>query len=297
MNANSFKTSKLSCTKVRAGKREDCQVAGKDRSYGVKLFIGGLHPSTREEDLKNLMRPICNIFEVSLLRHKRSQQIRGFGFFKVESLKEAKLLTSMNFHLLGRIVQCQLKEREAGENTKKRVFVGALGLNVTDESLQYHFEYFGNVRSAYVVRNLISGISKGFGFVEYWETDAVQRALLYPEHNIQGTIVNVQPACKAKDLGEMNPISKNLEGNTHYSPSLKPRRVRNPGYFPYSNKAIGRSESPIEWVGFQRLEPYLDFGGAITYLSLTSKIQRRSNLLNNYSTNYRKNIQSCTWTY
>lgn len=47
-----------------------------------------------------------------------------------------------------------------------RIHVGNLPYSVTDESLKAAFEPFGTVQTAVVVKDKISGRSKGFGFVE-----------------------------------------------------------------------------------------------------------------------------------
>lgn len=46
------------------------------------------------------------------------------------------------------------------------IFVGNLAQNTTEEDLLALFKPFGEVRSAQVKRDLFSGVSKGFGFVE-----------------------------------------------------------------------------------------------------------------------------------
>lgn len=46
------------------------------------------------------------------------------------------------------------------------IFVGNLAPQTTEEELTEMFKAFGQVKSAQVVRELFSGQSKGFGFVE-----------------------------------------------------------------------------------------------------------------------------------
>ena len=46
------------------------------------------------------------------------------------------------------------------------IYVGNLAENTTEEDLFALFKPFGDVRSAHVKRELFSGISKGFAFVE-----------------------------------------------------------------------------------------------------------------------------------
>jgi RNA recognition motif-containing protein len=53
----------------------------------------------------------------------------------------------------------------------KKLYVGNLAFSVTDDELQQAFTSFGNVMSARVVMDRMTGRSKGFGFVEI-EDDA-----------------------------------------------------------------------------------------------------------------------------
>jgi RNA recognition motif-containing protein len=48
----------------------------------------------------------------------------------------------------------------------KKLHVGNLAYSVSDDSLKDAFSQFGTVQSATVVKDKISGRSKGFGFVE-----------------------------------------------------------------------------------------------------------------------------------
>ena len=46
------------------------------------------------------------------------------------------------------------------------IYVGNLSYEVTDEDLQKAFEAFGHVESAKVIKDMYTGRSRGFGFVE-----------------------------------------------------------------------------------------------------------------------------------
>ncbi len=48
----------------------------------------------------------------------------------------------------------------------KRLFVGSIAWGTTDATLKSHFEQAGQVESAAVIIDKMSGRSKGFGFVE-----------------------------------------------------------------------------------------------------------------------------------
>lgn len=52
------------------------------------------------------------------------------------------------------------------EQAVKKIFVGSLAANTTEESLQGLFSEFGTVHSVKLVKDLFSGNCKGFGFLE-----------------------------------------------------------------------------------------------------------------------------------
>ncbi|MFN3455550.1 MAG: RNA recognition motif domain-containing protein, partial [Pseudobdellovibrio sp.] len=58
-----------------------------------------------------------------------------------------------------------------GGKMAKKIYVGNLAFSVTDDELQQAFASFGQITSARVVMDKMSGRSKGFGFVEI-EDDA-----------------------------------------------------------------------------------------------------------------------------
>ena len=48
----------------------------------------------------------------------------------------------------------------------KKLYVGNLSYNTTEEGLRNHFSAYGNVASAKIISDRDSGNSKGFGFIE-----------------------------------------------------------------------------------------------------------------------------------
>jgi RNA recognition motif-containing protein len=57
------------------------------------------------------------------------------------------------------------------------IYVGNLAYKTTDDDLRTLFSAHGEVTSARVVMDKISGQSKGFGFVEMPDRDAAQKAI------------------------------------------------------------------------------------------------------------------------
>jgi RNA recognition motif-containing protein len=57
------------------------------------------------------------------------------------------------------------------------IYVGNLSKDVTDEDLQNLFSEYGEIKSVKVIRDLFSGESKGFGFIEMPGSTESQKAI------------------------------------------------------------------------------------------------------------------------
>ncbi|MFH0905555.1 MAG: RNA-binding protein, partial [bacterium] len=63
------------------------------------------------------------------------------------------------------------------EENKKKLFVGGISFNTTEDSLRDFFATAGTVESATVITDKMSGRSKGFGFVEMSTEEEAQAAI------------------------------------------------------------------------------------------------------------------------
>lgn len=59
----------------------------------------------------------------------------------------------------------------------KKLFVGNLSWNATEDDLKTHFKSAGEVKDVKIVFDHYTGKSKGFGFVEMEEAEAAQKAI------------------------------------------------------------------------------------------------------------------------
>lgn len=58
-----------------------------------------------------------------------------------------------------------------------KLYVGGLPYSTTDDALKEHFAQAGEVTSATIIMDKMSGRSKGFGFVEMGSDDEAQKAI------------------------------------------------------------------------------------------------------------------------
>ena len=65
----------------------------------------------------------------------------------------------------------------ATQGNGTRLYVGSLPSSTTDDQLKDHFSAAGNVTSAHVIIDKMSGRSKGFGFVEMATKEEAMKAI------------------------------------------------------------------------------------------------------------------------
>jgi RNA recognition motif-containing protein len=77
----------------------------------------------------------------------------------------------------------------------KKLFVGGISFETTDETLKELFAPAGTVESATVIIDRMSGRSKGFGFVEMSTEDEAKKAIeILNGKNIDGRNITVNEA-------------------------------------------------------------------------------------------------------
>jgi len=62
-------------------------------------------------------------------------------------------------------------------NMAKKLYVGSLSYNTTEDGLKEFFQQAGTVESAVIITDKISGRSKGFGFVEMATEEEAAKAV------------------------------------------------------------------------------------------------------------------------
>jgi len=77
----------------------------------------------------------------------------------------------------------------------KKLYVGNLNYDTTEESLKEAFEEVGTVESCDIITDRRSGKSKGFGFVEMSSEEEAEKAIeVFNDSEIDGRSVKVDEA-------------------------------------------------------------------------------------------------------
>uniref|UniRef100_A0A8C4R9R2 Heterogeneous nuclear ribonucleoprotein A0 n=1 Tax=Eptatretus burgeri TaxID=7764 RepID=A0A8C4R9R2_EPTBU len=81
----------------------------------------------------------------------------------------------------------------------RKLFVGGLSFETTDESMRQYFEQWGTLTDCVVMRDPLLKRSRGFGFVTYGTTDEVDAAMEARPHTLDGRTVEAKRAISRED--------------------------------------------------------------------------------------------------
>ncbi|XP_004558869.3 heterogeneous nuclear ribonucleoprotein A1b [Maylandia zebra] len=81
----------------------------------------------------------------------------------------------------------------------RKLFIGGLSFETTDESLRAHFEQWGTLTDCVVMRDPNSKRSRGFGFVTYSSVQEVDAAMSARPHKVDGRVVEPKRAVSRED--------------------------------------------------------------------------------------------------
>ncbi|BHF58367.1 heteroproteinous nuclear ribonucleoprotein [Sparganum proliferum] len=174
-----------------------------------KLFVGGLHPATTENELREFYSQWGEITDVVVMKDQRTGKSRGFGFVTFADASSVDVAQSNRPHHLGG-KQIDSKRAMPREETSpevhaavKKIFVGALKKHITNDDLTAYFSSYGNVVDAQVVMSKERNESRGFAFVTFDDTDAVDKVILSRPHTLMDSKIDVRKALSKEEMGKV----------------------------------------------------------------------------------------------
>ena len=172
-----------------------------------KIFVGGLNYSTTDEGMKEYFERFGEIKDCVVMKFRDTKRSRGFGFVTFTEASVVDDIQTQRPHTIdGSKVETKRatpKEESGGRGTDssvKKVFIGGLKDECTDELMKEYFEQFGTVINVEQMTVKGTGKKRGFGFAEFTDYDAVDKMLMKGNHVIAGCRVDVKRAVSKGDM-------------------------------------------------------------------------------------------------
>nr|XP_019602560.1 PREDICTED: RNA-binding protein 34 isoform X2 [Rhinolophus sinicus] len=119
---------------------------------------------------------------------------------------------------------------ETSSRDKRSVFVGNLPYKIEESAVEDHFLDCGSIVAVRIVRDRVTGLGRGFGYVLFENTDAVHLALKLNNSELMGRKLRVMRSIHKEKLKQnSNPSLKNIS---------KPKKGLN-----FASKNVGHSKS------------------------------------------------------
>jgi RNA recognition motif-containing protein len=112
---------------------------------------------------------------------------------------------------------------------RMNIYVSNISYTATDEALQEAFAAHGTVESARIIRDRLSGRSRGFGFVEMPNEEEGRKAVeALAGADLMGRAISVREARPKEEGGEKGEKGQNGQGQGERAPRVKPPRPEKP---------------------------------------------------------------------
>ena len=212
----------------------DLKLGQEEEDGPVKLFVGGLAWETTEESLQKVFENYGKIIELSIMRHPRTFCSRGFGFVTLSNREEAEAACNDKHTIDGRVVEAKISAAP-GQNSpgssqaaskRRKVFVGGLSAETTDDDFRKYFEQFGEISESQILQDHFTGRSRGFGFITFTSEEATEKVFAKGRfHELKGKLVEVKSATPRQQNKGNN--SRGMRNNNSTKPQHASNRIGN----------------------------------------------------------------------
>ena len=159
--------------------------ASRNQQDEGKMFIGGLSWDTSKKDLTEYLARFGEVVDCTIKTDPITGRSRGFGFvlFK-DSISVDKVLEIKEHKLDGKLIDPKRAKALQGKEVPKKVFVGGLSPDTSQEQIKEYFGAFGEIENIELPIDTKTNERRGFCFITYYEEEPVRKLLETRYHQI-----------------------------------------------------------------------------------------------------------------
>jgi RNA recognition motif-containing protein len=158
-----------------------------------KIFVGGLHWETTEADLKEHFLQFGNVVATTIKMDRNTGKSRGFGFVLYEDVSEVERAMHAPEHVIkGKKVDP--KPAKPPMESKKKVFVGGMDPDTTEEQIREYFTQFGKIENLDLPYDKATSKRRAYIFVTYSTEAEAKEASKTTKQDIFGRTCDVRIA-------------------------------------------------------------------------------------------------------
>ncbi|XP_022875248.1 heterogeneous nuclear ribonucleoprotein 1-like [Olea europaea var. sylvestris] len=228
-----------------------------------KLFVGGISWDTTDEILKEHFSKYGTVISSVIAKDRNTGTPRGFAFICFSESSAVELALQDSHEILRRMVDVkkaiprseqqqsqQQHNRGLSRDTRtngrsndkfrtKKIFVGGLSANLTEEEFRSYFEKFGTITDVVIMQDSMTHRPRGFGFITFDLEDSVEDVMKKNFYELNGKLVEVKRAVPKDGISSSNNGSNGRPGGGSGSNFNSYQLGSYPTYNPYYPSGYG----------------------------------------------------------
>ncbi|MFS7921774.1 putative RNA recognition motif domain, nucleotide-binding alpha-beta plait domain superfamily [Helianthus anomalus] len=177
-----------------------------------KIFIGGLAKDTTIDTFVKYFGKYGDLTDSVIMKDRQTGRPRGFGFVTYADPSVVDTVIAETHVINGKQVEIKRTipkgsgEREPKDFKTKKIFVGGIPTQVTEDEFKAFFSKYGNVVEHEIIRDHATKRSRGFGFIVF-DSEKVVDTILVDGNMIDmnGTKIEIKKAePKTKNPGPVS---------------------------------------------------------------------------------------------
>ncbi|KAG8128575.1 putative Heterogeneous nuclear ribonucleoprotein [Naja naja] len=192
-----------------------------------------------KKDLKDYFTKFGEVTDCTIKMDPNTGRSRGFGFilFK-EAASVDKVLEQKEHKLDGRVIDPK-KAMAMKKDPVKKIFVGGLNPEATEDKIREYFGEFGEIEAIELPMDPKTNKRRGFVFITFKEEEPVKKILEKKFHNVSGSKCEIKVA-QPKEVYQQQQFGsgggrgrggRRGQGSSNYGKA--PRRGHQNNYKPY----------------------------------------------------------------